>query len=100
MTGPLNGKTNGLATRAVDLLKLAGLLSLGVGFGVNYARVAALEQQVDRIEAGLGPPSQLAQHTATQIAVIQTQIAELQHKIDQLQVVLIETRNRVLRAVP
>ena len=100
MTTPHDRPLNGMLRRVGEILQLVTLVGLAIGFGVNYARIGELERAVSKIESGFGPPSVLATQTAVEIAVLKSQLIEIQKKIDQLQTVVIDTRNAVLRRQP
>ena len=99
MTGP-ETKLNGLAQRAGQVMQLVTLVGLGVGFGINYSRIQSLENAVSRMESVMGAPSLLANQSALEIAVLKSELVEIQKKIDQLQAVVIETRNIVMHRSP
>lgn len=80
----------GLSTRngwkgLLEKAGLIGLVGLGVVAGTNISAIERLRTDVDRLSG-----------QAVEIAVMHQRLAELERKIDQLQAVVIETRNAVL----
>lgn len=70
----------------------SAILTAGIAVGVNSQRLADQEVRNQWQDAAIAA----LQHNPTEIAVLQSQVAELSKKVEQLQVVVIETRNAVL----
>ena len=89
--------TNGKYQIPLAIFGLTIVFGAGTLVGTVALRDDGHEKRLGQVEARFREDDQIRTTLITNVAVLTVQVVELSKKIDQLQLIVVETRNRVLR---